>query len=141
MLAAELSHHLDAEGGNHRKGTSSRMVLTPNDGLKQAFPRDRQATFEPQRVGKYQRRRPGFDDHVVSIYARGMRVREIRCRLLEPYGLQVSPDPISTVTGEVLVDVEQWQQCPLEAVYPSAYFDALRLTICDEGTIMNKAVD
>ncbi|WP_208606643.1 transposase, partial [Caballeronia temeraria] len=83
MLAAELSHHLEAESeqgkaGNHRNCTSSKTVLTPNGELKLGIPRDRQATFEPQLVGKYQRRLPGFDDHVISMYARGMSVREIQ---------------------------------------------------------------
>ncbi|MCV9986420.1 transposase, partial [Burkholderia pseudomallei] len=123
MLAAELSHHLEAEteqgkAGNHRNGTSPKTVLTPNGELRLDIPRDRQATFEPQLVGKYQRRLPGFDDHVISMYARGMSVREIQGHLLELYGLQVSPDLISTVTDEVLADVEQWQQRPLEAMYP-----------------------
>lgn len=88
-------------------------------------------------VGKYQRRLPGFDDHVITMYARGMSVREIQGHLLELYGLQVSPDLISTVTHEV-IDVEQWQQRPLEAMYP--IFDALRLKIGDEGMVKNKAV-
>jgi putative transposase len=145
MLAAELSHHLEAEteqgkAGNHRNGTSSKTVLTPNGELKLDIPRDRQATFEPQLVGKYQRRLPGFDDHVISMYARGMSVREIQGHLLELYGLQVSPDLISTVTDEVLAELEQWQQRPLEAMYPIVYFDALRLKIRDEGTVKNKAV-
>ncbi|MFC0397636.1 IS256 family transposase, partial [Paraburkholderia rhizosphaerae] len=145
MLAAELSHHLENEAeqgtaGNHRNGSSPKTVLTPNGELKLDIPRDRQATFEPQLVGKYQRRLPGFDDHVISMYARGMSVREIQGHLLELYGLQVSPDLISTVTDEVLAEVEQWQQRPLEAMYPIVYFDALRLKIRDEGTVKNKAV-
>ena len=104
------------------------------------IPRDRLATFEPQLVAKYQRRLPGFDDHVISMYARGMRVREIQAHLLELYGLQVSPDLISTITDEVLAEVGQWQMRPLEAMYPIVYFDALRLKIRDEGTVRNKAV-
>ncbi|MGF6408591.1 Transposase, Mutator family [Paraburkholderia tuberum] len=145
MLAAELTHHLETEGGqgksgNHRNGTSSKTVITPNGELHLDIARDRQATFEPQLIGKYQRRLPGFDDHVISMYARGMSVREIQGHLLELYGLQVSPDLISTVTDEVLAEVEQWQQRPLEAMYPIVYFDALRLKIRDEGTVRNKAV-
>src|SRR6478736_327156 len=145
MLAAELSHHLQAEteqgkAGNHRNGTSPKTVLTPNGELKLDIPRDRQASFEPQLVGKYQRRLPGFDDHVISMYARGMSVREIQAHLLELYGLQVSPDLISTITGEVLTEVGQWQMRPLDALYPIVYFDALRLKIRDEGVVRNKAV-
>lgn len=146
MLAAELSHHLDTEAalgknGNHRNGSSRKKVTTPEgEALELAIPRDRQATFEPQLVAKYQRRLPGFDERVISMYARGMSVREITGHLQEIYGLEVSPDLISTITDEVLTEVEQWQQRPLEAMYPIVYFDALRLKIRDEGTVRNKAV-
>jgi putative transposase len=146
MLAGELNHHLDTEvalgkSGNHRNGSSRKTVTTPEgEALELAIPRDRQATFEPHLVAKYQRRLPGFDDRVVSMYARGMSVREIAGHLQEIYGLEVSPDLISTITDEVLAEVEQWQQRPLEAMYPIVYFDALRLKIRDEGTVRNKAV-
>jgi putative transposase len=146
MLAAELSHHLDTEAaqgksGNHRNGSSRKTVTTPEgEALDLAIPRDRQATFEPQLVAKYQRRLPGFDERVISMYARGMSVREITGHLQEIYGLEVSADLISTITDEVLAEVEQWQQRPLEAMYPIVYFDALRLKIRDEGAVRNKAV-
>ncbi len=145
MLAAELSHHLLTEAkqgkaGNHRNGSSPKSVITPNGALELDIPRDRLATFEPLLVAKYQRRLAGFDDHVISMYARGMSVREIQGYLQELYGLQVSPDLISTITDEVLAEVEQWQQRPLEATYPIVYFDAMRLKIRDEGTVKNKAV-
>lgn len=146
MLAAELNHHLTTEvaqqaaAGNHRNGTSPKTVITPGGELQLDIPRDRLATFEPQLVAKYQRRLPGFDDHVISMYARGMSVREIQAHLRELYGLQVSPDLISTITDEVLTEVGQWQMRPLEALYPIVYFDALRLKIRDEGTVRNKAV-
>jgi transposase-like protein len=145
MLAAELNHHLASEAkqgkrGNHRNGSSPKTVITPAGELDLSIPRDRLATFEPQLVAKYQRRLPGFDDHVISMYARGMTVREIRGHLLQLYGLTVSPDLISTITDEVLAEVEQWQQRPLEAMYPIVYFDALRLKIRDEAAVRNKAV-
>lgn len=145
MLAAELSHHLTTEAkqgkaGNHRNGNSPKTVITPNGALELSIPRDRLASFEPQLVAKYQRRLPNFDNHVISMYARGMSVREIQGHLLELYGLEVSPDLISTITDEVLAEVEQWQQRPLEAMYPIVYFDALRLKIRDEGVVRNKAV-
>jgi transposase-like protein len=146
MLSAELNHHLDTEAahgksGNHRNGSSRKTVTTPEgESLELTIPRDRQATFEPQLVAKYQRRLPGFDERVISMYARGMSVREITGHLQEIYGLEVSPDLISNITDEVLAEVEQWQQRPLEAMYPIVYFDALRLKIRDEGTVKNKAV-
>ena len=145
MLTAELAHHLNTEtqqgrAGNHRNGSSPKTVITPGGELNLDIPRDQLATFEPQLVAKYQRRLPGFDERVISMYARGMSVREIRDHLMEIYGLEVSPDLISTVTNEVLAEVEQWQQRPVEAMYPIVYFDALRLKIRDEGTLRNKAV-
>ncbi len=142
MLTAELNHHLanEAESGNHRNGTSKKTVLAPGGEMRLDIPRDRLGSFEPKLVAKHQRRMPGFDDHVISMYARGMSVREIQAHLLELYGTEVSPDLISTITDEVLEEVGQWQQRPLEAMYPIVYFDALRLKIRDEGTVKNKAV-
>jgi transposase-like protein len=145
MLSAELTHHLETETregktGNHRNGSTPKTVITPGGEMDLDIPRDRNATFEPQLVAKYQRRMPGFDDHVISMYARGMSVREIQDHLQQLYGLTVSPDLISTITDEVLAEVEQWQQRPLEPMYPIVYFDALRLKIRDEGTVKNKAV-
>ena len=148
MLAAELSHHLEneaasAEGvspGNHRNGTTPKTVITPEGALPLDIPRDRLSTFEPRLIAKYQRRLPGFDERIIGMYARGMTVREIQGHLLEIYGLEVSPQLISTVTDEVLAEVAQWQARALEALYPIVYFDALRLKIRDEGTVRNKAV-
>ena len=80
-------------------------------------PRDRQASFDPQLIAKYQRRFPGFDDNNVSIYARGMSTREIAGHLHDLYGIDVSPDLISTVTDAVLDQVATWQQRPLDPVY------------------------
>ncbi len=145
MLAAELTHHLANEepeegAGNHRNGSSPKTVLTPNGALDLSIPRDRLSTFEPQLVAKHQRRLPGFDEHVIGMYARGMTVREIQGHLVELYGLEISPDLISTITDEVMAEVADWQARPLDAMYPIIYFDALRLKIRDEGTVRNKAV-
>ena len=149
MLSAELSHHLDTEAadgqegtgsGNHRNGTTPKTVMTPEGALPLDIPRDRLSTFEPRLVAKYQRRLPGFDERIVGMYARGMTVREIQGHLVEIYGLEVSPQLISTVTDEVLAEVAQWQARALETLYPIVYFDALRLKIRDEGTVRNKAV-
>ena len=104
------------------------------------MPRDRQATFDPQLIAKYQRRFPGFDDKVVSMYARGMSTREIAGHLCDLYGIEVSPDLISAVTDAVLEEVATWQARPLEPVYPLVFFDALRVKIRDEGLVRNKAV-
>lgn len=146
MLAGELTHHLAAEAAqpgaerNHRNGTSPKTVLTPSGALPLDIPRDRLSTFDPILVAKHQRRLQGFDDHVIGMYARGMTVREIQGHLLQLYGLEVSPELISTITDEVLAEVDRWQSRSLETMYPIVYFDALRLKIRDEGTVRNKAV-
>jgi putative transposase len=146
MLQAELTHHLEQQRSapepprNHRNGSSKKSVLAAETKLTLDIPRDRDGSFEPQLVAKHQRRLPGFDDKVVSLYARGLPVREIQGHLTELYGLEVSPDLISTITGEVMQEVAEWQNRPLEAMYSLVFFDALRVKIRDEGTVKNKAV-
>jgi putative transposase len=103
-------------------------------------PRDRNGTFEPLIVPKGARRLDGFDDRIVSLYARGMTVREIQGHLQEMYGVEVSPDLISRVTDAVLEEVRAWQTRPLDPLYPVVFFDALRVKIRDEGLVRNKAV-
>ena len=104
------------------------------------MPRDREGSFDPQLIAKYQRRFPDFDHKIISMYARGLSVREIRGHLEEIYGLDVSPDLISAVTDAVLEEVAEWQNRPLDAVFPLVFFDAIRVKIRDEGTVRNKAI-
>ena len=143
-LNAELDHHLD--GGepdgraNSRNGYGGKTVLTGTGKLDLQVPRDRLSTFDPQLIAKYQRRFPGFDDKIVSMYARGMSAREIQGHLRELYGLEVSPDLVSAVTDAVLDEVAEWQNRPLEALYPLVFLDAIRVKVRDEGTVRNKAV-
>ena len=143
-LNAEMDHHLDGEPAagrtNSRNGYGRKTVLTESGKLPISVPRDRLSTFEPQLIAKYRRRLPGFDDKVISMYARGLSVREIQGHLAELYGIDVSPDLISAVTDAVLDEIAEWQERPLEAVYPLVFFDALRVKIRDEGTVRNKAV-
>jgi len=96
--------------------------------------------FDPQLIAKHQRRFPGFDDKIVSMYARGMSAREIVGHLRELYGIEVSPDLISAVADAVLEEIAAWQARPLEPVYPLVFFDALRVKVRDEGILRNKAV-
>jgi len=144
MLEAELDDHLDneaAEGAkNRRNGYSKKTVLTETAKIDVRIPRDREGTFDPKLIQRYQRRFPGFDDKIVSMYARGMTVREIQGHLLELYGLEVSPDLISTVTDAVLEMVAEWQNRPLETSDAIVFFDAIRVKIRDEGLVRNKAV-
>ncbi len=144
VLNAELDHHLD--GGepdgrpNGRNGYGKKTVLTGTGRLKLQMPRDRLASFDPVLIAKYQRRLPGFDEKIVSMYARGMSTREIQGHLRELYGLDISPDLVSAVTDAVLDEVAEWQGRPLEAFYPLVFLDALRVKVRDEGTVRNKAI-
>ncbi|MCB9944553.1 MAG: IS256 family transposase [Geminicoccaceae bacterium] len=143
-LNAEMDHHLAAEvadgGSNSRNGYGKKTVITDSGKLGIAVPRDRLSTFEPQLIAKYRRRLPGFDEKIISMYARGMTVREIRGHLDEIYGVDVSPELISAVTDDILDEVAEWQNRPLESLYPLVFFDALRVKIRDEGMVRNKAV-
>jgi putative transposase len=103
-------------------------------------PRDREGTFEPQLIGKHERRFTGFDDNVIALYARGLTVREIQAFLKDMYAVDVSPDLIRAVTDAVVADVTAWQSRPLESMDPVVFFDALRVTIRDEAVVRSKAV-
>jgi putative transposase len=148
VLTAELDHHLAEERAqsgpqaprNHRNGHSRKTVLSGTGKLEIAVPRDRQASFEPQLIAKYRRRFPDFDDKVISLYARGLSMREIEGHLRDLYGIDVSPELISTVTDAVHEQVAEWQNRPLEPLYALVFFDALRVKVRDEGTVRNKAV-
>ncbi|MGC0396617.1 putative transposase [Bradyrhizobium liaoningense] len=147
-LGAELTHHLGYEkgdpagrgSGNSRNGTSSKALLRDDGEIEIEVPRDRAGTFEPVIVAKGQTRFDGFDEKIISLYGRGMTVREIQGHLAELYGTEVSPDLISKVTDAILDEVREWQSRPLEAIYPVVFFDALRVKIRDEGMVKNKAV-
>lgn len=115
-------------------------VLTEDGAIEIDVPRDRNGSFEPQIVPKGETRLDGFDDKIISMYGRGMTVREIQGHLRELYGVEVSPDLISRVTDAVLDEVREWQNRPLDAVYPVVFFDALRVKIRDESVVKNKAV-
>lgn len=148
VLRAELTQHLGypegeerpAGASNARNGTTPKTVLTEEGALPLAIPRDRASTFVPQLVPKGVRRLPGFDQKVLSLYARGLTTRELQAHLEECYQVPVSPDLITAVTDEVLPELAAWQQRPLEPVYVAVVFDALRVKIRDEGLVQHKAV-
>ena len=148
ILAGELTDHLgDALGAekpagqaNYRNGATPKTVLTETGALALEIPRDRDGSFEPQLVPTGVRRLPQFDANVLSLYARGITVRDIQAHLEQLYQVEVSPSVISAVTDEVMAEVTAWQQRPLDRMYPVVIFDALRLKIRDEGVVKNKAV-
>jgi transposase-like protein len=147
-MEAELSHHLGYEPGqtapegqpNRRNGKGRKRVRTDQGPIEIEVPRDRASTFEPQLVKKHQRHFDGFDDKIVSMYARGMSTREIQAHLQEIYGVEVSPDLVSSATAAVIDELEAWQRRPLDAVYPVVYLDALVVKIRDKGVVQNKSV-
>jgi len=108
--------------------------------LRIDVPRDRHGAFEPQMIGKHERRFTGFDDKIIALYARGLTVREVQAHLQEMYAIDVSPDLISKVTDAVVDEVTAWQSRPLGPMYPVVFFDALRVKIREEGVVRNKAI-
>src|ERR1700690_2689844 len=144
ILNTELDDHLDGDGvegkTNYRNGYSKKSVLTGPSKMTLSVPRDRAGTFDPKLIAKYQRRFPEFDDKIISMYARGMTVREIRGHLEELYGIEVSPDLVSAITDAVLDEVAEWQNRPLDICYPLVFFDAIRVKVRDEGFVRNKAI-
>jgi putative transposase len=147
-LQAELTTHLgyekhDPEGhhsGNSRNGVSSKRLKGDFGTVEIEVPRDRQASFEPKLVAKGQTRFQGFDDKILSLYARGMTTREIQGHLEEIYQVEVSPTLISNVTDAVIEEVKAWQTRPLDAIYPIVYLDALVVKMRADGRVENRAV-
>ena len=147
-LGAELGYHLGYPSGadkpqatsNQRNGTSGKTVITQDGSLRIDIPRDRDGSFEPLLIPKHERRFTGFDDKIIALYARGMTVREVQGFLTDQYGVDVSPEFISSVTDAVMAEVGAWQARPLEPMYPVVFFDALRVKIRDDAVVRNKAV-
>lgn len=147
VMQQELTHHLGYEKGsrendsdNSRNGTSKKKIKGNFGELELAVPRDRKSEFKPQIIKKNQTRWEGFDDKIISMYARGMTTREIQAHLQEIYQVETSADLISTVTNGILDEVLQWQSRPIDSLYPIVYLDALRVKVRDDGQVKNKAV-
>ena len=147
-MHAELTQHLgydknDPAGrgsGNSRNGATSKTLKGDFGEVLIEVPRDRQGTFEPKIVPKHERRFAGFDDKILSMYARGMTTREIQGHLQEIYGVEVSPSLISEVTDAVIEEIKAWQTRPLEPLYPILFLDALMVKMRHEGKVENRAV-
>lgn len=147
-LQAEMAAHLGHDKhepvanavGNTRNGISRKTLKGEFGELPIEIPRDRQGSFEPQLIGKHQTRWTGFDDKILSLYARGMTVREIQGHLEEMYGTEVSPSLISSVTDAVMDEIKAWQSRPLDALYPIVYLDCIHVKVRDNGAVRVKAV-
>lgn len=146
-LDAELAEHLGHgknepvanDAGNTRNGKSKKTLKGDFGELPIEIPRDRHGTFEPQLIPKHQTRWSGFDDKILSLYARGMTVREIQAHLEEMYGTEISPSLISSITDAVADEVKAWQSRPLDPIYPIIYLDCIHVKV-REGAVRVKAV-
>jgi putative transposase len=146
-MESELTHHLGYEKnspsgnntGNSRNGKTSKKIKGDFGEIPIEVPRDRNGAFQPQIIKKNQTRFDGFDDKIISMYARGMTTRDIQAHLQEIYGVEVSADLISTVTDSVITEVKEWQNRPLEEIYPVLYLDATILKVRSEGRVINKS--
>jgi putative transposase len=146
-LDVEMTAHLGYErhgavahpSGNTRNGRSKKTLKGEFGEVPIEVPRDRQGTFEPQLVPKHQTRWSGFDEKILSLYARGLSVRDIQAHLQEMYGTEVSPSLISSVTDAVMEEVKLWQSRPLDPVYPILYLDCIYVKVRD-GSVRSKAV-
>ncbi|HBB6657762.1 TPA: IS256 family transposase [Salmonella enterica] len=145
-LNAEMTHHLGYEknqsrpGTNSRNGYSTKTVITGDGPLELRTLRDRDSTFEPQLVKKNQTRITGMDNQILSLYAKGMTTREITAAFKELYDADVSPALISKVTDAVMEQVIEWQNRPLDAVYPIVYLDCIVLKVRQDSRVINKSV-
>ncbi len=147
-LEAEMSEHLGYDkhdpagrerGSNSRNGTRAKTVLTDVGPVHIEVPRDRDGTFEPQLVKKRQRRLSGVDEMVISLTAKGLTTGEVSAHMAEVYGADVSKDTISRITDKILAEMSDWQNRPLDRVYPVIFIDAMVVKIRD-GQVTNRPV-
>ena len=147
-LNAEMALHLGHarhgtvgnDSGNVRNGHSLKTITGEFGEVEIAVPRDREARFVPQLIGKHQRRFPGMDERILSLYARGMTTREIAAHLQEMFGAEVSPTLISAITDTVADEVRAWQARPLDRLYPILYLDCLMVKTRQSGHVANRAI-
>jgi putative transposase len=146
-LEAEMTEHLGYEphapegrgSGNSRNGKGSKTLKTEQGDIPVDVPRDRDGTFEPKLVKKRQTHFTGFDDKILSMYARGMSQRDIQAHLEEMYGTEVGHDLISRVTDAVVDEVVAWQSRPLDPIWPVVFLDALVIKVREQGVVQNKS--
>lgn len=148
LLEAEMTNHLGYtkhaieghNGGNSRNGKTKKTVKTGNGDIEIAVPRDRESEFEPILVEKRKSHLKGLDDQILSLYAKGMTVRDIHDHLSELYGTEISRDLISTITDAVLEDVTEWRNRPLDKVYPIVFIDGFVSKCRLDGAVSNRTV-
>jgi putative transposase len=148
MFDSELTHHLGYEkhaiegrnSGNSRNGKTTKTIKTSHGELELRVPRDRNSYFEPVLIEKRQNRLKVIDDLILSLYGKGMTVRDIQEHVEELYGTEVSPDLISTITDSILSEVTEWRNRPLDKVYPIVFIDGFVVKARSDGLVCNRTV-
>jgi len=148
ILKGEMDHHLgysknDKKGdlsGNSRNGYSNKKLNSEFGEIDINVPRDRNGTFEPQIIPKRKKNRPGIETLIISLYAKGMTVSDIEQQLIEIYDINISTTAISIITDRVKQDAIEWQNRPLEEVYPIVWMDAIVFKVRDNSRVVNKAI-
>ena len=146
MLKAELDDHLDYDYGeaplslNTRNGASKKTLKSSYGEIDIEVPRDRESSFEPQAVKRYQKDISNIENQIISMYAKGMTTRDISSHIKEIYGFGLSEGTVSKITNKILPTIEEWQSRPLESVYPFVFLDAIHYSVRDNGVVVKKAV-
>ena len=146
MLKAELDEHLDYEYGekplslNTRNGSSKKTVKSSYGNIDLNIPRNREGSFEPQALKKYQKDISNIENQIISMYAKGMTTRDISTHIKEIYGFGISESMVSKITNKILPTIEEWQNRPLEKVYPFVFLDAIHYHVRENNIVVKKAV-
>ena len=146
ILKAELDEHLDYEYGekplslNTRNGSSKKTVKSSYGNIDLNIPRDREGSFEPQALKKYQKDISNIENQIISMYAKGMTTRDISTHIKEIYGFGISESMVSKITNKILPTIEEWQNRPLEKVYPFVFLDAIHYHVRENNIVVKKAV-
>ncbi len=147
ILESELSEHLGYEknspygihSGNNRNGKTQKTIKTDEGKIELSIPRDRNSTFDPVVVKKYEKTLGPIENKIISMYAKGMTTRDIQSHVEEIYGLEISPTTVSRITDSIVVHAKEWQSRPLSEIYPIVFFDAIHYKVREDGKVRSKA--
>ena len=147
ILESELSEHLGYEknspygihSGNNRNGKTQKTIKTDEGEIELTIPRDRNSTFDPVVVKKYEKTLGPIENKIISMYAKGMTTRDIQSHVEEIYGLEISPTTVSRITDSIVVHAKEWQSRPLSEIYPIVFFDAIHYKVREDGKVRSKA--
>ena len=146
LLKAELDEHLDYEYGekplslNTRNGSSKKTVRSSYGNIDLNIPRDREGTFEPQSLKKYEKDISNIENQIISMYGKGMTTRDISSHIKDIYGFGISETMVSKITNKILPTIEEWQNRPLEKIYPMVFLDAIHYHVRENNIVVKKAV-